>query len=125
MLVDSNVSDCFYESGLCSGVTDSPTWHPPTFKFGNGHKELLSDCRVMFCINISPPKTCWLREYQTEGENTDVFVLYIMWFGIFWFLNNGGFYSRELEVLRLYWNLNLTHLICAVQTHSLLAQLGQ
>lgn len=128
LLVDSNVSDSFYESGLCPGVTDSPTWHPPTFKLGNGHKELLSDCKVTVLHKYfpSPPKTCWLREYQTEGENTDVFVMYMMWLGVFWlFLNNGGFFSRELEVLKLHWNLNLTHPIWTVQTHSLLAQLGQ
>lgn len=100
----------------------------PLSNLATGHKELLSDCKVTVLHKYfpSPPKTCWLREYQTEGENTDVFVTYIMWFGVFWLvLNNGGFFSRELEVLKLHWNLNLTHPMWTVQTHSLLAQLGQ
>lgn len=75
------------KSGLCPGVADSPTWHPPTFKIGNGHKRLPSDYEFTIL-----GKYFLLPSKNTQKEKILLYLLHtLMCFGGFGlFLNNGG-----------------------------------
>lgn len=81
-LLSLGLASLLREFGLCPAVTESPPRHPPASELSSGHGELLGVESLLSGMNISPPlqKHASYRESDTEGENTETFVIILIHF---------------------------------------------